>query len=164
MTTVKSGWQTRHGFLKQEQSAIKQLRKFIDQSLRSYVEAATRSLADRSIKLRFTYDGWATVLLDGGYQHQHTHSRADLVGVYCVERELLPAGAKLGGELTLLDPRSGKQAIQSAWNSEEVTLSPEPGKLIIFPAFLPHRVNEVSGSGHRITINFDVQVGMLPRE
>lgn len=159
LTTVNEGWQSGLDVLDADLSAVRRLRERIDVQIERFLEAwGQASFAPGApAAFRYSYVGWAVILRPGGFQHEHVHSKTDLVGVYYVEVPPAAPGADVGG-LTLVDPRSSRVASRAVWESAQLTLVPEPGKLVIFPSFVPHRVERVSAPGERISINFDVML------
>lgn len=156
-TTVKRGWQSSPGFLDADRPEIQSLRGFFNRTLEGFLSQWGR-LHNNSMAppaFTFRYQGWAVLLESGGFQHQHVHSRTDFVGVYCVEAPRLEPDTE-EGNLTLLDPRGGRMANRAVWERERESVRPRPGRLVLFPSFVPHRVDPFYGPGERITINFDV--------
>lgn len=157
LTTVDRGWQSPPGFLDTDLPEVQALRRFLDATLATYLEqwgrAYHNALAPRAFS--YSYEGWAVFLEGGGFQHQHVHSRTDFVGVYFVEvPDLGPNPGE--GCLTLVDPREGRLATRAVWENATESIRPHPGRLVLFPSFVPHRVDPFRGAGSRITINFDV--------
>jgi uncharacterized protein (TIGR02466 family) len=158
-TTVQRGWQSDTRFLDAEVAEVRALRAFVDRTLATFLAEWGRAYhapgAPRSFA--FDYAGWAVLLGSDGFQHQHVHSRTDFIGVYCVEAPLLDPRTDQGC-LTLVDPRGGRLATRPVWEREREAVRPVPGRLVLFPSFVPHRVEQFHGPGERITINFDVTV------
>ncbi len=158
-TTICQGWRSRSDLLEHDVPEIQALRKFFDQSIRSYLNYWTSQTGAQQVlpRLKHRYKGWAVILSENGYQHQHVHSRTDLTGVYCVDhatdRDSRDNG---GGALTLVDPRTGRLSTRTTWETDLVNLQPIPGRLFLFPSFVAHRVEAVVGRGERVTINIDV--------
>ena len=157
-TTVNKGWQSPLGFLNHDLPEIKTLRAFINQSIESFLpqyEKANYSI-ESPPQFSYSYESWAVVLNKFGFQHEHTHTRTDFVGVYCVAVPPLDETNRESGNLTFLDPRTGRLATRASWETGYFPVVPIPGCLVIFPSYLPHRVDQVTSNGNRITINFDV--------
>ena len=159
-STVHGGWRSTSALLKHDVPEIRAIRAFFDKGIEAYFSSWASEARTPYTSSAFTqrYKGWAVILSEGGYQQQHVHSRMDLVGVYCVERPRSPEGDSTGGELTLIDPRTGRLSTRAAWETELVSLAPVPGRLFLFPSFVAHRVERVLAPGERVTINFDVIV------
>ena len=158
-TTISQGWRSKSDLLEHDVPEIRALRQFLDQSIRSYLSYWTNQTGAQQVlaRLKHRYKGWAVILSENGYQHQHVHSRTDLTGVYCVDRTIdRNSTDDNGGALTLIDPRIGRLSTRTSWESDLVSLQPVPGRLFLFPSFVPHRVEAVRGRGERVTINFDV--------
>ncbi len=158
-TTVRHGWQSELGFLDRDLEELAPLRAFFNRSIEAWLAEHGRFTPSSPAPAGWTYSyqGWAVVLRQGGFQHQHVHTRTDLVGVYCVATPWRQ-GEAASGHLTLIDPRGGRLANRLAWEADRIEIEPVPGRLLLFPSFLPHRVEEVRQPGARITINFDVTI------
>jgi uncharacterized protein (TIGR02466 family) len=156
-TTVNHGWQSGLDLLDAPIAPVKAFRGWINSQIEAYLAAWGQAsfTAGAPRQFRYEYTGWAVVLRTGGFQHEHVHSKTDLVGVYYVEVPP-PQPAANPGALVMLDPRTGRVAARSVWESVQHTVLPEAGKLVIFPSFVPHRVDQLTAQGERISINFDV--------
>lgn len=156
-TTVRHGWQSTLDLLEREVEELHALKTFFNRSIESWLAENGRQHLGSSAPPAFSYSyqGWAVILRQGGFQHEHVHTRTDLVGVYCVATPRDHA-KRPSGHLTLIDPRGGRLAARPSWETDRVEIEPVPGRLVLFPSFLPHRVEEVRLPGERITINFDV--------
>lgn len=154
LSTVNRGWQSGFDLLEHDAPAICALRRHFDAAIETFLadwgRASFGSLVPRSF--RYKYNGWAVILRGGGFQHEHVHTRSDLVGVYYVS---VPQQLT-GGELTLIDPRAGRLASRAMWDSSQLSITPRAGLLVLFPTFVPHRVDQLTTDGERISINFDV--------
>lgn len=158
-TTVRHGWQSAPDVFEADVPAIGALRGFVDQHIEAFLHEWGRVSFNQSAprRFRYSYAGWAVILRQGGFQHEHVHTKTDLIGVYYVE---VPAESSDGpsGNLTFIDPRGGRLASRAIWESPQYSSRPKPGKLLLFPSFMPHRVDQVGGHGERISINFDVSL------
>jgi hypothetical protein len=160
-TTISQGWRSKSDLLDYDVPEIHELRSFFDQCVQSYVRywAGHDGIAGAPSQFTHRYKGWAVVLDQCGFQHQHVHSRTDLVGVYCVHRPAsTPEFPDVGGALTLVDPCTGRLSTQTAWESSIVALQPTPGRLFLLPSYVAHRVETLIAPGERMTINFDTIV------
>ena len=156
-TTVNHGWQSGLELLDTPHPAVAAFRAWIESRIEAYLAAwgAASFAAGAPDRFAYEYTGWAVMLRTGGFQHEHVHSKTDMVGVYYVEVPP-PAPGTQPGALTMLDPRAGRVAARSVWESVQHSVIPEAGKLVLFPSFLPHRVDQLTAPGERISINFDV--------
>lgn len=158
-STVNHGWQSSLNFLDSGVPAIQTLKHFINNQIEIFLKEWGKASFSSSTPSTFhySYKGWAVILRQGGFQYEHVHTKTDLVGVYYVEVPTAPSAAE-SGNLTLIDPRSGRVASRSIWETAQYTVRPKPGMFLLFPSFLPHRVNQVQAAGERISINLDVSL------
>jgi uncharacterized protein (TIGR02466 family) len=158
-TTVNHGWQSAPDIFDADLPAIHVLKEFIDHHIEAFLQEWGRVSFSPSAPgtFRYSYAGWAVILRRGGFQHEHIHTKTDLIGVYYVD---VPAGSadESRGSLTFIDPRTGRLASRAIWEYPQYSSHPKPGKLVLFPSFVPHRVDQVLASGERLSINFDVTV------
>ncbi len=99
-------------------------------------------------------DIWASVLGPEGRQKSHRHISGWLSGVYyvCAPR---PAGENAyRGPLHLgaLDPK--RDRIDPPWGVRDI--EPVPGRLVLFPSYVPHATEPTGAQGDRISVAFDV--------
>jgi hypothetical protein len=97
---------------------------------------------------RFTI--WALLFRGGGHQALHHHPSPWLTGVYYVAAPGLAAGAgalRIGGlpSWTEADP---------PW--PVVDIEPAPGRLVLFPSYVPHETVPTGSEETRISVAFDV--------
>ncbi|MFN6536955.1 MAG: TIGR02466 family protein [Nostoc sp. EkiNYC01] len=156
-TSVNNGWQSGLNFLNSDFPAIQTLKHFINDQIEIFLREWGKVSFSSSTPSVFQYNhtSWAVILRQGGFQHEHIHTKTDLVGIYYVEVPTAPA-TKTSGNLTLIDPRSGRVTSRSNWETAHYSIHPKPGMFLLFPSFLPHRVNQVEVAGERISINLDV--------
>jgi len=146
-------------FLADPHPAIKWLSQCIQVSVKQYMEKQ-----GVSYETRWTLQGWPNVNHRGDYHGLHNHPHSYLSGTYyvCVppqkscsrnRSDLAPA------EISFYDPRpqANMTAIRDDAQIEaEYSLLPEPGELLIWPAWLHHMVHPNSASDPRISISFNV--------
>jgi hypothetical protein len=109
---------------------------------------------------------WANINRSGHANEFHSHPGAYWSGVYYVDDGGIEADPSLGGELEFLDPRGPLPAMAaphlafampgglSAGATER--LSPEAGRLVLFPAWMIHQVRPYRGTARRISIAFNL--------
>lgn len=99
---------------------------------------------------------WANINPTGGKNSAHTHPNNYLSGVYYVA---VPPGS---GEIKLKDPRAQAAAIlppvksRNQFNSSNLTVPVNAGRLILFPAWLSHEVMTNQSDEERVSISFNV--------
>jgi len=110
--------------------------------------------------------GWANVSGRGDLNKPHSHPGSMWSGVYYVDPGT-PAGVRDDeGALEFLDPRGAIDALPTpgAPFSADFRISPLPGMLVLFPAWLVHMVNRFDGEGERISIAFNATIAGAPSE
>jgi len=98
-------------------------------------------------------EAWAVVYGAEGQQRPHRHPSSWLSGVYYVSAprpadETAYQGSLLLGVLPVSEP------IAPPWGIREI--EPVPGRLILFPSYLPHATTPTGIDGARISVAFDV--------
>ena len=100
---------------------------------------------------------WANINPPGGMNQSHIHPNALFSGVYYVKSQ------PKSGRLKIYDPRPGIQYNmpiikpgnpgKDLWR--DVNIEPVPGRIIMFPAWLWHSVEENISNDIRISISFN---------
>jgi tetratricopeptide (TPR) repeat protein len=98
---------------------------------------------------------WAIIYSAAGRQKVHWHPNGWLSGTYYV------AGAPSMGEeayqgpmiMGALDPV--EHGLEAPWDTREI--APVPGRLVLFPSYMPHATRASGVDSARICVSFDVQ-------
>jgi len=100
---------------------------------------------------------WANINYQGGFNNGHIHPNSLFSGVYYVKAQ------PNSGRIQLMDPRPGVQHImpnrkpgnlpRELWR--ETYYDPVPGRLIMFPSWLWHRVEPNQSNDIRISVSFN---------
>ena len=100
---------------------------------------------------------WANINPPGGYNQSHLHPNSLFSGVYYVKA---PPNS---GRLSLMDPRPGVQQCmpprkkvklpRELWR--ETYYDPVPGRIIMFPAWMWHKVGINKSNDIRISVSFN---------
>ncbi len=114
--------------------------------------------------VEWTIQAWPNINRFGDYHDLHNHPRAYLSGTYYVRvptrREpLRTRGDERPGCITFYDPRyaANMGAIRGdPYVDPEFTVRPEPGLLMLWPAFINHFVHPNLSREARITISFNI--------
>jgi tetratricopeptide (TPR) repeat protein len=97
---------------------------------------------------------WAVVFGGEDHQRSHWHHRGWLSGVFYVTAPR-PSGVKAyRGPLVLGALDSSDQEIEPPWGTLDV--EPVPGRLVMFPSYVPHATLPTGIEDARITVGFDV--------
>ena len=152
--TTRQGRQTRQ--LRQPGAAavetlLAQFRQAVDARI-AEMDSADDFARGRPEKGRL--NAWAVVCGPEGRQLSHRHAGAWLSGVFYV------AGARPAGEnayrgalvLGILNPKD--HAFEPPWGIRHI--EPVPGRLVMFPSYMPHATEPTHTAGERISVAFDV--------
>lgn len=115
---------------------------------------------------KWTIEGWANVNRRGAFNKSHHHaggrvpSRNLWSGVYYVDDGGSGRDGRSRDGLTKFEDRSGvpKEVLRCSDPFErELTVVPQPGLLLFFPATLRHYVTPYAGESNRITIALNLK-------
>ena len=107
---------------------------------------------------------WATVLAPGAAHKLHTHPNNFLSGVYYLRTH---AGADA---INFHDPRSQTAILRppvvelTAESTDQVVVRVKDGTLLVFPAWLPHSVDQNASDHERISVSFNVMFSSFAEE
>ena len=100
---------------------------------------------------------WANINPPGGYNNSHIHPNSLFSGVYYIKAQ------PNSGRLSVMDPRPGVQQFmptrkkgklpRELWR--ETLYEPVPGRLIMFPSWLWHKVEPNQSNDIRISVSFN---------
>ena len=106
---------------------------------------------------------WPNINRLGDYHDSHNHPHAYLSGTYYLK---IPSNPEIGSRLdtrpnhiTLYDPRSGinmSSIDKDPYVDPEYTILPEPGLLMLWPAFVNHFVHPNFSKKIRVSISFNI--------
>lgn len=155
---VRDADKTTSDVLRWEHPAVDQLRGWILDAvgaLNDHVGAGRNAAGQEQ---QMVAEAWAVVYRPGGLHQLHSHHDAAWSGVYYVATGHMTEGT---GQLEFVDPRPGAAARQPD-RSPLHTLTPAPGLLVAFPAWLRHWVTPYQGDAQRIVIAFNVGFTQTP--
>jgi uncharacterized protein (TIGR02466 family) len=118
------------------------------------VNQHTSVLGGDPSQLRWHAEAWANVNERGSSNARHYHGGCFWSAVYYVR-----VGSGEGGRLVLYDPRMPTLAMHApplrfrdAGGEREVKIEPREGRLVVFPSWLAHEVEQWQGDELRISI------------
>jgi uncharacterized protein (TIGR02466 family) len=140
------GFQTHEVLATCSDPSISELRKRILHHCDEYLKIQSHNpwLAQLNSGKSRDISGWGVILCDKGYQKRHVHPEGVLSGVvYLKTPAMTSSSASQEGNL-----------IFSRFENYEVT--PDVGKIVIFPSYLPHETVPIHGNEERICIAFNI--------
>jgi uncharacterized protein (TIGR02466 family) len=98
---------------------------------------------------------WSIINGPGSYNNEHIHPNSIFSGVIYVD---VPPNS---GDIEFIDPRTLNQMVTYPFASELLTnnplrITPVRGTMLIFPAWLLHRVTENRSTDERIIFSFNI--------
>jgi tetratricopeptide (TPR) repeat protein len=103
---------------------------------------------------RVHFNCWAIVYGGEGHQKSHVHQDSWLSGVFFVAAPRPPGENTYRGSLMLGTLDRTDHEIDPPWGTLDV--EPVPGRLVIFPSYLPHSTQSTGIEGARISVAFDI--------
>ncbi|HXD45177.1 MAG TPA: putative 2OG-Fe(II) oxygenase [Pseudolabrys sp.] len=146
---TRAGLQTRR-LRRADAAAVEKLLVLLKDAVDAYVRRLPEA-ADgfvRACPACASLSAWAVVSGAEGHQVSHFHAGGWLSGVYYVEA---PRGRDgFLGSLVL----GGVEGGEPPWGTREI--EPVPGRLVLFPSYVPHATRPPGIDGRRIIVAFDV--------
>jgi uncharacterized protein (TIGR02466 family) len=148
--------------LTHEHPAIDWLRDCINRTVMGYF----RRLG-MDYKVDWSLHGWANVNRLGDYHDPHNHPHCYLSGTYYVQvpQDRAPLRSRKDvrpGCISFYDPRGpavNMGAIRGdPYINPEYTVLPQPGEILLWPAFLTHFVHPNLSEAPRISVSFNVML------
>jgi uncharacterized protein (TIGR02466 family) len=155
--TNVGGWHYAFDLFALDQPVVTAFREQIEQHVRGFLNQLRKQT--KPSKDRFRLQGWINVNRTSDENLLHCHPGCFLSGTYYVK---MPDDMR-GGEIVFRDPRGPAIAmyetpgIDLPWvgSGAGIPFTPKAGQLLIFPAWLEHRVARFDGTGDRISIAFN---------
>jgi len=133
------------------EALLRQIRQAIDAYEQRLIAADEELVLHRPRRARI--EPWAMVCGSDSRQNSHVHPRGWVTGVYYVAAPR-PDGANAYRGPLVIGAIGAKQAIEPPWGTREI--EPVPGRLVLFPSYVPHATLPSGVAGDRISIAFDV--------
>ena len=131
--------------------------------LKLQIETLIHQVVAQDLQLDLSKEGyriksmWAIINPQYAHNHLHRHPAALFSGVYYLQ---VPSGV---GALNFHDPRADVRMLRPHFMKDTpftnffVRFEPKPGRLLLFPAWLPHNVDPNLEQEPRIAISFDIE-------
>lgn len=111
----------------------------------------------------WTLEAWANVNRAGDFNRTHIHGGSTWSGTYYVDAGEPAPDAEHGTALYLMDPgQGGGGNFFPNLVPTSVFVRPEAGRMVLFPAYLPHMVFPHRGKRPRISIAFNLRKEPFP--
>jgi uncharacterized protein (TIGR02466 family) len=157
--TNHGGWQSSRDFFSWPDSVVQQLRNTMMESLQR-IAAHLQEPDKPALRYSFETESWVNVSPTGAFHTLHSHPGFSFSGVYYVSNGTPSTPG--AGRLEFADPRANPHiAGLDSLTAAGVSFAPEPGALVIFPAWLQHTVTPHHGSAERISIAFNARLKPL---
>ncbi len=152
------GWHSKPDLMNWPAPEIQTLKSWMIQATKIMTKATSGAKGEISGKLEL--HAWANVSRRGAYNKIHSHPGHGWSGTYYVDLGQPDSGAPDSGLIEFIDPRVGADMVPLPGDpfGRKQRIAPEPGMMIMFPAWLPHYVNPFQGDGERISIAFNVNI------
>ncbi len=146
--------------------------RFLIESLRDTAKAANEGAwPANGLDLQVRFEGlWFQMSNGGAFHDVHTHGNCSWSGVYVVQvdeagaRRAHPVHGATNGVTRFYGPAFAQLAgahvdIGNAYlQPPHVDIAPEPGQLVVFPSWLPHRAMPYDGVAERIVVSFNASI------
>ena len=156
------GWQSLPDFLEWPEPEITLLTQEVDRAIQQV--SALPAMLGRQVEApaRVTYRayGWANVNRPGDYNMIHLHPGNQWSVVYYVATGTPHPDTPMNGRIELRDPRPAASYARMPGFTcgQPMLIKPQPGMMLVFPAWIEHGVHPFQGEGHRISIAINVAV------
>lgn len=156
-------YESKFDFFKAGVPEIQSLRQFCGETLtRAVAQLFQRANPGQKMPERIAVDmheSWVHVTRDGGYHESHNHPNCSWCGIYYLDI----------GDCTF-DPPNGVNRFFApvdigyedfgtmAYPQKPITITPEDGKLVLFPHYVQHWAVPYRGQRERIIVSFNARV------
>ena len=153
------GWHSDDTLLDWPEPEIVALKGWIDDAVKRMCRLPLRDKAN-ALNLAYNATAWANVNRRGHYNKIHNHAGSHWSIVYYVAVGEEEPGHQFNGRLELRDPRPGAVfgRLPAFMFGTPLTIRPQPGMLVAFPAWIEHWVHPYFGGGERISIAVNIDV------
>jgi len=129
--------------------ALKNLRKFIDDSVSQYFSETIAPSKDTSL---YVTQSWINYTQKGQWHHAHEHPNSIISGVFYIQSD---DQDKIYFEKNRYEQISFPTEKFNVYNSKTWWLEATQGRLILFPSCLRHSVNVVETDHTRVSLSFN---------
>jgi uncharacterized protein (TIGR02466 family) len=150
------GWQSAPDLFDWQEPEVLKLAAELDQAIQHLVSFGQAA----PVKLRLWRAGWANINRAGDYNSLHNHPQQHLAAVYYVKAPPPGRQGAPDGLLELRDPRpaAGYGGHTTLFSAYPMRIAPEPGMLVMFPAWVDHMVHPHHGPEERISLAINIKL------
>ena len=151
----KGGWHSKNFALAVEDSIQKEFAVIVQQYILNVFQNYGWKTENKNIRIK---EMWAIINKEGNFNVLHTHPNCYLSAAYYVKA---PENC---GRFNVESPNIARRHsfpeinIRNELNTEGAGVDINEGDLLIFPAYLPHKVKTNESSEDRIVISFNVDI------
>jgi uncharacterized protein (TIGR02466 family) len=157
----RGGWQSKPDLWNWDSDAADAYRDWVDGCVRRMCALPTGATDLSGIDVEYEAVAWANVNSAGAYNDAHIHANNDWAVVCYVDAggEKDP-GWDRNGMIELHDPRTLAQTSDLAAYgfARSFLLDPQPGQMLMFPAWMSHSVHPFYGQGVRISVACNIRI------
>tara|TARA_B100000686_G_C16773120_1_gene966540 strand:+ start:1906 stop:2607 length:702 start_codon:yes stop_codon:yes gene_type:complete len=153
------GWHSSPTLWDWKTEEIATFRKWVHICLLKMGALSTKETDLKKVEVEYAAAAWANVNTNGHYNEAHIHPECDWSCVYYASSGHPDPGWNRNGLFELRDPRSlaYSSKLQNYGFGRSLVIDPEPGKIILFPAWMEHLVHPFYGKGERISIAVNIK-------
>ena len=151
----KGGWHSKNFALAVEDSIQKEFAVIVQQYILNVFQNYGWKTENKNIRIK---EMWAIINKEGNFNVLHTHPNCYLSAAYYVKA---PENC---GRFNVESPNTARRHsfpeinIRNELNTEGAGVDINEGDLLLFPAYLPHKVSHNKSGKDRIVISFNVDV------
>ena len=151
----KGGWHSKNFALAVEDSIQKEFAIIVQQYILNVFQNYGWKTENKNIRIK---EMWAIINKEGNFNVLHTHPNCYLSAAYYVKA---PENC---GRFQVESPNTARRHsfpeinIRNELNTEGAGVDINEGDLLLFPAYLPHKVSHNKSGKDRIVISFNVDV------
>lgn len=145
ITSKHNLWESAFNFLEGTNNSLSALKIWITQTCQDYINSLNRS------NYRFVItESWAHVTRENGYHLPHYHPGSAWSGIFYIQ-----CSPGLLGKNFWLAPYNLERKPGLEFINDNISVTPTPGRLILFPSMISHYAEPYIGKDPRIVVAFN---------
>lgn len=156
----RGGWHSAPTLWEWDTPEIAAFRNWVHNAMLRMAALPSKETSLRNVDIDYVAGAWANVNDHGSYNDAHVHPDCDWSCVYYAASGVPEPGWERNGQFELRDPRNVAQMSKLGRYgfARSLLIDPEPGKMIMFPAWMEHLVHPFYGEGQRISIAVNIKI------